>query len=205
MNSTISVKRPDVLYYFYSRWKSCFQLIILDLLGLHKQWQTQENNEVSTKFRHALQGYSSSRSRNNMAGIFRSDFQMAKMEGDLVSSCNDNVYVWLFGTQSRDFFQCLMQVSEVLVASGFMLLLFIPTKRGVKSPEKTKTKTASGKMMLFSISNHVDAVNMMKYGDIGDLFSNNSESSKWGNFWFLMLLYHKFVTNIKKRIFLTPF
>ena len=59
----------------------------------------------------------------------------------------------------------------------FMLLLFIPTKRGVRSPEKRK-QNGQRQMMLFSISNHVDAVNMMKYGGIGDLFSNNSESSK---------------------------
>ena len=59
----------------------------------------------------------------------------------------------------------------------FMLLLLFPTKRGVRSPEKRK-QNGQRQMMLFSISNHVDAVNMMKYGDIGDLFSNNSESSK---------------------------
>ena len=31
---------------------------------------TQENNEVSSKFRHALPGYPSSRSGKNRAGIF---------------------------------------------------------------------------------------------------------------------------------------
>ena len=50
--------------------KELFSTYYFGFTRITQAMATQENNEVSTKFRHALQGYPSSRSRNNRAGIF---------------------------------------------------------------------------------------------------------------------------------------
>ena len=50
--------------------KELFSTYYFGFTRITQAMATQENNEVSTKFRHALQGYPSSRLRNNRAGIF---------------------------------------------------------------------------------------------------------------------------------------